>query len=58
LLRDIALKSKNGCCSLEICKEHLLMTTLFEEPDTKEYFDNMSELRRQNLANKHYIKRF
>jgi hypothetical protein len=35
--------------ALEICKEHLLMTTLFEEPDTKEYFDNMSELRRQNL---------
>ncbi|CAC5396926.1 unnamed protein product [Mytilus coruscus] len=25
------------------------MTTLFEEPDTREYFDNMSELRRQNL---------
>ncbi|CAG2191570.1 unnamed protein product [Mytilus edulis] len=35
--------------ALEICKEHLLMTTLFEEPDTREYFDNMSELRRQNL---------
>lgn len=38
--------------ALEICKEHLLMTTLFDEPDTNEYFDNMSELRQQSLEDK------
>lgn len=35
--------------ALEICKEQLLMTTLFDEPDRNEYFDNMSELRHQSL---------
>ena len=33
--------------ALEICKESLLMTTLYEEPDTTEYFESMGELRKQ-----------
>jgi len=33
--------------ALEICKEQLLMSTLFEEHSDEEYFENISELRRQ-----------
>lgn len=33
--------------ALEICKEKLLMSTLFEEHTFDEYFENISELRRQ-----------
>lgn len=37
------------CYALEICKEKLLMSTLFEyeEHTAEEYFENISELRRQ-----------
>lgn len=37
------------CYALEICKEKLLMSTLFEyeEHSAEEYFENISELRRQ-----------
>lgn len=35
--------------ALEICKETLLMATLFEEPDTTEYFESMGELKKQGL---------
>ena len=33
--------------ALEICKERLLMSTLFEEHSSEEYFENVSELRQQ-----------
>lgn len=35
--------------ALETCKESLLMATLFEEPDTTEYFESMGELKKQGL---------
>jgi hypothetical protein len=35
--------------ALETCKESLLMTTLFDEPDNTEYFESMGELRKQGL---------
>ena len=35
--------------ALDICKETLLMSTLFEEPDTTEYFESMGELKKQGL---------
>ena len=35
--------------ALETCKETLLMAMLFEEPDTREYFESMGELKKQGL---------
>ena len=35
--------------ALEICKETLLMATLFDEPDTTEYYESMGELKKQGL---------
>nr|KAG5695169.1 hypothetical protein BaRGS_030215 [Batillaria attramentaria] len=35
--------------ALEVCKETLLMATLFEELDTTEYFESIGELRKQGL---------
>lgn len=37
------------CMALDLCRENLLMATLYEEPDTAEYFESMGELRKQGL---------